>query len=95
MAYDDYLADRIRLALMQKKVAFDELKMMGGLCFKVADKMLCGIHIDKKLNHNLLMARVGEGAYEKAMQEEACAAYGFYRTPHERLCICNTAWNRY
>lgn len=81
MAYDDYLADRIRLALMQKKVAFDELKMMGGLCFKVADKMLCGIHIDKKLNHNLLMARVGEGAYEKAMQEEHVLPMDFTGRP--------------
>ena len=49
MAYDDYLADRIRRQLKDKHIAFDELKMMGGLCFKVDNKMLCGIHIDMNL----------------------------------------------
>ena len=48
MAYDEYLADRIRQQLKEKRKSFDELKMMGGLLFKVDNKMLCGIHIDKK-----------------------------------------------
>ena len=49
MAYDEYLADRVRLQLKDKNVGFTELKMMGGLCFKVDNKMLCGIHIDKNM----------------------------------------------
>ena len=48
MAYDEYLADRIRQQLKEKSVPFSELKMMGGLCFKVDKKMFCGIHMDKK-----------------------------------------------
>jgi len=47
MAYDEYLGDRIRQTLNEKQVHFTELKMMGGLCFKVEEKMICGIHIDK------------------------------------------------
>tara|TARA_B110000879_G_C10725216_1_gene338163 strand:+ start:204 stop:308 length:105 start_codon:yes stop_codon:yes gene_type:complete len=33
---------------------------MGGLCFKVEEKMICGIHIDKKYGDSLLMLRIGE-----------------------------------
>ncbi len=38
MAYDEYLADRIRQLLKEKRTPFTELKMMGGLCFKVDEK---------------------------------------------------------
>lgn len=47
MAYDEFLVDRIRQQLKEKHISFEELKMMGGLCFKVDNKILCGIHIDK------------------------------------------------
>ncbi|MGC6432515.1 MAG: RNA methyltransferase [Jejuia sp.] len=69
MAYDEFLADRIRQQLHEKKVRFSELKMMGGLCFKVDNKMLCGIHIDKKYGDSLLMARIGIDAYEKELKK--------------------------
>jgi hypothetical protein len=64
MPYDEYLADRIRKSLKEKKTYFEEMKMMGGLCFKVDNKMLCGIHIDKKFGDSLLMTKIGEDAYE-------------------------------
>ena len=38
MAYNEFLADRIRQNLLQKKVNFREIKMMGGLCFMVNEK---------------------------------------------------------
>jgi uncharacterized protein YaaQ len=63
MAYDEYLADRIRRQLKEKHIHFTELKMMGGLCFKVDNKTLCGIHMDKKYGDNLLMAHIGESVY--------------------------------
>ena len=44
MAYDEYLAERIRNILTEKKVHFTDKKMMGGLLFSVDDKMLCGLH---------------------------------------------------
>lgn len=81
MAYDEYLADRICRTLEEKKVAFVHKKMMGGLCFLVNDKMLCGIHIDKKLGHSLLMARIGETAYENNIEREECLPMDFTGRP--------------
>ncbi len=72
MAYDEFLADRIRNQLKEKKANFSELKMMGGLCFKLDNKMLCGIHIDKKYGDSLLMARIGESVYIKELGKPNC-----------------------
>tara|TARA_R110002072_G_scaffold30523_3_gene95283 strand:- start:698 stop:1063 length:366 start_codon:yes stop_codon:yes gene_type:complete len=81
MAFDEYLAERIRINLKEKGISSSELKMMGGLCFKVDDKMLCGIHIDKKSGESLLMARIGEEAYIKEMEKEDCLAMDFTGRP--------------
>ena len=81
MAYDEFLADRIKQTLTGKKTEFTELKMMGGLCFKVDDKMLCGIHIDKKYNDSLLMARIGEDEYEKQIEKDECLPMDFTGRP--------------
>ncbi|MCK0109942.1 TfoX/Sxy family protein [Flavobacteriaceae bacterium S0825] len=81
MAYDEYLADRIRQSLKEKRTIFTELKMMGGLCFKVDNKMLCGIHIDKKYGDSLLMARIGEDAYKTAIKNEHCLPMDFTGRP--------------
>ncbi|MEO0339671.1 MAG: TfoX/Sxy family protein [Bacteroidota bacterium] len=81
MAYDEYQAERIRNTLTNKKVAFEELKMMGGLCFKVDGKMLCGIHLDKKLNDHLLMARIGEAAYPDAIEKNHVLPMDFTGRP--------------
>ncbi|MDP4662857.1 MAG: TfoX/Sxy family protein [Salibacteraceae bacterium] len=43
MAYDQFLADRLRQALDLRKVNYRALEMMGGLCFMVDDKMCIGI----------------------------------------------------
>ncbi|NMH86133.1 TfoX/Sxy family protein [Flavivirga algicola] len=81
MAYDEYLADRIRQQLKEKRTAFSELKMMGGLCFKVDNKMLCGIHLDKKYGDNLLMARIGESVYEDELKKTECLPMDFTGRP--------------
>lgn len=81
MAYDDYLADRIRRLLKEKRAHFEEMKMMGGLCFKVDHKMLCGIHIDKKYGDSLLMARIGEEAYKTAIKSKHCLPMDFTGRP--------------
>ncbi|GAA3589854.1 TfoX/Sxy family protein [Flavivirga amylovorans] len=81
MAYDEYLADRIRQQLKEKRTYFTELKMMGGLCFKVDNKMLCGIHIDKKYGDSLLMARIGESVYEAELEKPACLPMDFTGRP--------------
>lgn len=81
MAYDELLADRIRSVLDDRKQPFTEMKMMGGLCFKVDDKMLCGIHLDKKFGDNLLMARIGEEAYTNEIGKEECLPMDFTGRP--------------
>ncbi len=71
MAYDEYIADRIRQTLKEKKTLFAEKKMFGGIAFMVDDKMLCGILMDKKSGDNLLMVRIGEEAYTREKDKAA------------------------
>jgi hypothetical protein len=81
MAYNEFLADRIRQNLLQKKVNFRELEMMGGLCFMVNEKMCCGVLFDKNRNIDLLMARIGEEAYKEALKKEFCLPMDFSGRP--------------
>ena len=81
MAYDEFLADRLRRAFQQAKVSFYEKNMFGGLCFMVDEKMCCGIHYDKKKQTDLLMARIGEEASEAAMHREGCHPMDFTGRP--------------
>jgi TfoX/Sxy family transcriptional regulator of competence genes len=75
MAYDELLADRIRNTLNDKKVESRELKMMGGLCFMVDEKMCVGIV------KNMLMARIGEDAYENALSKKGVQPMDFTGRP--------------
>lgn len=59
MPYNEYLAERISHCLIQKKIDFISKKMMGGMCFLVDDKMLCGIMNFKTVGKDQLMARIG------------------------------------
>lgn len=81
MAYDEFMVDRIRQQLKEKGAAFQEKKMMGGICFMVNDKMCCGAHFDKKRNCNLLMARIGEEVYNEAIQKDGCQPMDFTGRP--------------
>ena len=62
MAYDEKLADRVRLLLKNRK-GFSEKRMFGGLAFMLGDKMCCGV-----LNDDLV-ARIGVHDYERALTE--------------------------
>ena len=81
MAYDEYLADRIRQILKSLGSDFTTKKMMGGLLFSVGNKMLCGLHIDKKYGDSLLMARIGEEAYFKEIEKAECLPMDFTGQP--------------
>ncbi len=81
MAYNEFLADRIRQIFREERIGFFEKKMMGGLCFMVDDKMCCGIHYDKKKEMDLLMARIGPDAMNEAMQKEGCLPMDFTGRP--------------
>lgn len=71
MAFDEQLADRIRIILNRSSVPFEEKKMMGGLCFMVDDKMLAGVI------RNELMARIGPDLYEPALQRSGAKEMNF------------------
>jgi hypothetical protein len=71
MAFNENTAQRIREILQQKDVGFFEKKMFGGICFMVDNKMCCGTRIDKKSGGDLLLCRIGEAAYEKAIEQES------------------------
>ncbi|MCU4177013.1 TfoX/Sxy family protein [Carboxylicivirga sp. N1Y90] len=75
MAYDELLADRIRLVLKEKQVKYKEMKMMGGLTILVDGKMCVGII------KNNLMARVGPEYYEEALRQEGCKLMDFTKKP--------------
>jgi hypothetical protein len=81
MAYDEYLAERIQLVFKEKRISVELRKMMGSLCFMVNDKMCCGIHIHKKTNDSLLMARIGEEVSEKELEKPECLPMDFTGRP--------------
>lgn len=71
MAYDEFLADRIRNILKEKRVSFEEKKMMGGLTFMIDYKMCVGIV------KNDLMARIDPNIYEDALKIQGCKEMNF------------------
>ena len=75
MAFDEILAGRIRASLGKKNAAFQEKKMMGGLCFLVDGKMCMGVVKNK------LMARIGQDAYDQALKEKGCTEMDFTGKP--------------
>ena len=81
MAYDEFIADRIRRTLKELNVETTEMKMMGGLLFKMDEKMLCGIHIDKKYGDTLFMARIGEDIYESELEKKETLPMDFTGRP--------------
>lgn len=81
MAFDEFLADRIKIIFKEKKVSYDARKMMGGLCFMVDGKMCCGIHYDKKKEMDLLMARIGENASKELIERKGALPMDFTGRP--------------
>lgn len=81
MAYDEFLADRIRMHLKDTQTSFRELRMMGGLCFMVDDKMLCGVLKDKKSGNDLLMARIGDEVDQRELKKAECLTMDFTGRP--------------
>lgn len=75
MAYDEYLADRIRIVMKSGKVKFDEKNMMGGLTFMVDDKMCVGVL------KNTLMARIDPAIHDEALTRKGCREMDFTGRP--------------
>ena len=81
MAYDELLADRMRMIFKDKSVPYVEKKMMGGLIFMVNDKMCVGIDIDKKTESDRLMVRVGKLPYEELLGAKGSRKMDFTGKP--------------
>lgn len=62
MAYDEELADRVRVVLADEP-RLTERKMFGGLAFMIAGNMACGIVKDE------LMLRLGAEGADAALDE--------------------------
>ena len=74
MAYDEALAERIRLALAGQD-AVTERKMFGGIAFMVGGNMACGVIRDD------LMVRVGPDAHDAAIAEPHVRPMDFGHRP--------------
>lgn len=81
MAFDEYLADRVRQQFTERQANFSEKKMMGGLIFMVNDKMCVGVDIDKKTKMDRLMVRVGPDNYKKALEQKGVENMDFTGKP--------------
>ena len=62
MAYDEQLAERVRLTLAGRE-GHSERKMFGGIAFMLAGNMFCGIVKDE------LMVRVGPERHDDALSQ--------------------------
>lgn len=71
MAYNEFLADRVRRLFTEKKVHFEEKRMFGGLCFMVDGKMCVG-----PVNDNL-MVRIDPDVYEESLTRAGCTKMMF------------------
>jgi len=71
MAYDEYLEERITRILQDQKIAFTTKKMMGGLCYMMDEKMLCGIV------KNELMARINPEIYDESIEKPGVSEMNF------------------
>ena len=75
MAYNEYLADRVRSSLKGFRSAFKEKKMFGGMTFMVDEKMCVGIIKDD------LMVRVDPGKQDEFLVEAGCRVMDFTKRP--------------
>lgn len=75
MAFNEHLQERIEFVLNENKIAFRSIKMMGGLCYMVDDKMCLGIV------KNDFMARVGEEAYGELVSLKGARPMDFTKRP--------------
>ncbi len=74
MAYDERLAERVRVALERRR-GVTEKKMFGGIAFLVNGNMSCGVNGDD------LMVRVGPETYEQALDRAHARPMDFTGRP--------------
>lgn len=80
MAYNEYLADRVRQR-MSSLDSIEEKKMMGGLIFMVNEKMCVGVGEEKESKEDQLMVRIGKLAYEDLLGQRGSTLMDFTGKP--------------
>ncbi|WP_346856342.1 TfoX/Sxy family protein [uncultured Draconibacterium sp.] len=75
MAYNEFLADRVRASLKGFQTSFEEKLMFGGICFMVDEKMCVGIVKED------LMVRIDPENQDEFLQETACRIMDFTHRP--------------
>ena len=83
MPYSEQLAERVRDVLRERRIAFEEKRMMGGLCFMVQGKMCLGI------DQLRLMARIDPDEYEAALGREGCVPMDVTGRPMRGFVLVN------
>jgi TfoX/Sxy family transcriptional regulator of competence genes len=83
MAYDEELADRVRRMFDERIVAFEEKRMMGGLCFMVDGKMCVGVEKER------LMVRLDPAMYDDALGRNGCEPMDFTGRPMRGFVFVN------
>jgi len=78
MAYDEYLAERVRKLLKRRK-GFSEKKMFGGVCFMLGGNMCCGVSTTE------LMLRLGPEGAATALEEPHTRAMNFTGRPMKSM----------
>ena len=87
MAYDDELAERIRIVLNRRR-GVTEKKMFGGLAFLLNGNMCCGV-IKKDL-----VLRLGEGGAAKALGKPYAREMDFTGKPLKSMVYISPAGYR-
>ena len=80
MAYDEALAERIRLVLADAPDLV-ERKMFGGICFMVGGHMACGVLGDE------LIARIGPEAADRALEAPDVREFDFTGRPMRNIVM--------
>lgn len=75
MAYNEYLAERVRAELKRHRMPVEEKAMMGGLCFMVRGKMCVGVDKDR------LMVRLDPAVAAEALTRTGAAPMDFTGRP--------------
>jgi len=74
MAYDEGLAERVRLVVTDRPTIVEK-KMFGGIAFMLNDYMFCGV------NGDTLMARVGPDNYVDSLHKSNVREMDFTGRP--------------
>lgn len=83
MAFNNHLADKLRIELNRRSVVFEEKKMMGGLCIMVDHKMCIGVIKDD------LMARIGPHIYDQFLKRDGAREMDFTKRPMKGYAYLN------